>query len=218
MKTNTIIRKSLSKRRKEYLKRVFKLSSLLWMICVAIISLGILVLSYCLYESNGWLSGVLVSAGCGGITGLVLYFLSNVRNNKIAILQKELSSLKSIYNILNQIIGFERYHKLCRKSWGVKRDILADGYEIIRLLEELSAVVDAMSKELYDTLEIKCDASLSYHNIKLFINRLVDIDDENDVNLWVKDFITQFEEVKATAFELANEKEDQLMFLGRFFI
>ena len=142
MKKEDITKRILRMRKNELRQRFFKLSNLKWMVGILLCSIGVLITSYYLYECNPWLSGVFVSAGCGGLTGLVLYFLSNLRNNKLAILQKELATLKSISDILNRIEGFRNYHRYYKKAWGEKRDILEDRCEIITLLEELQDVAD----------------------------------------------------------------------------
>lgn len=218
MKKDSITKQIIKKRRKELQQRFFKLSNLKWMIVILVCSAGILVASYCTYKSNPWLSGVFVSAGCGGITGLVLYFLSNLRNNKCAILQKEFSTLASIGDILNQIDGFKNYHLCYRKSWGAKRDIFEDGIEIAGLLEGLQFVIDNMPSELYEAFLVEGDNPLSYENLQLFRNRLLNANSDEEVEICMNEIAKHFSVVQDKVFELTREKEDQLMFLGKFFV
>ena len=218
MKKDKITKRIIQNRRKELRQRFFKLANLKWMIVILICSVGVLAASYCTYKSNPWLSGVFVSAGCGGITGLVLYFLSNLRNNKHAILQKEFSILTSISDILNQINGFKNYHLWYRKSWGPPRDIFEDGLEIVDLLEELQTIVDNMPRELYDAFIIDDDNPLSFENLQLFRSRFLNADSNDEVQTHMTDIVEYFSVVENTILELTREKEDQLMFLGKFFI
>ncbi len=218
MKKDNITKRILRRRRKELRHRFFKLSNLKWMIAILLCSIGLLVASYYVYECNPWLSGVFVSAGCGGLTGLVLYFLSNLRNNKIAILQKELATLKSISNILNHIDGFKNYYQNYRTAWGEKRSISEDGYKVASLLEELQDVVDNMPQELYDIFEIASDNPLSFENQQLFKSRLLNTDDDSETQICMDDISKHFATVKDKIFDLTNEKEDQLMLFGRFFL
>lgn len=208
----------IKKRYKELRQRFFKLPNLKWMIVILLLSSGILISSYYIHKCNPWLSGVLVSAGCGGITGLVLYFLSNLRNNKYALLQKEFSALTSIRNITNQIKGFQCYHKSYRLSWGKKRDIFEDGLEIVSLLEELQLITDNMYSELYDKFFAKGDNLLSYENLQMYKSRLLNLNAEDEAIECMDDIVEHFVCIEEIIFDLINEKEDQLMFLGRIFI
>ena len=218
MKKDKIIKRIIQNRRKELRQRFFKLSNLKWMIGILLCSIGILTASYYTFKCNPWLSGVFVSAGCGGITGLVLYFLSNLRNNKHAILQKEFSTLTSISHIVNQINGFKNYHLCYRKSWGQKRDIFEDGLEIVDLLEDLQTIVDNMPCELYDAFVIDAENPLSYENLQIFKSKLLNADGDNEVQVCMNDIEKHFAVVENTIFELTREKEDQLMFLGKYIV
>lgn len=217
MKKDKKIKPFTKTRNKEKRQRYFKLPNLKWMILILLFSIGLLVASYYAQE-NTWLSGVFVSAGCGGITGLVLYFLSNLRNNKYAILQKELLALNSIGDILSKIKGFTTYHLCYRKSWGPKKDIYEAGLQIVDLLDELQTIVDDISCELYDAISMDGDNPLSYENLRIFKNRLLNAEDAHDVQLCISDIAKCFEVVDNKIFELKSEKEDQLVFLGRFVI
>ena len=218
MKKDKITKRIIEKRNKELRERFFKLSNLKWMIVILLCSIGILTASYFLFDCNPWLSGAFVSAGCGGITGLVLYFLSNLRNNKYAVLQKELLLLNSRGDILRKIKGFNTYHLCYRKSWGPKNDIYEDGLQIVDLLDELQTIVDDISCELYDAISMDGDNPLSYENLRIFKNRLLNAEDAHDVQLCISDIAKCFEVVENNLFELKSEKEDQLVFLGRFVI
>lgn len=218
MKKDNVRKKIIRNRKKELKQRFFKLSNPKWMITILLVSIGIIVASYYTHKCDTWLSGVFVSAGCGGMTGLVLYFLSNLRNNNYAILQKEFSTLNSIRNILNRINGFKNYHQYYRESWGVKRDSFLDGLEIVGLLEKLQMIVDDMSCKLYEIFTVDDDNPLSYENLQIFKSRLLNADGDNEVQICMNDIVKHFAPVENKVFELIREKEDQLMFLGRFVI
>lgn len=218
MKKDNITKRIIRKRNKELRRRFFKLSNLRWMIGILLCSIGVLAASYYTYECNPWLSGAFVSAGCGGITGLVLYFLSNLRNNKHAILQKEFSTLTAMSDILNQINSFKNYHLCYRNNWGQKRDIFEDGLEIVSLLENLQTIVDNMPHELYDAFMLAGDNPLSYENLQIFKSRLLNADGDNEVQMCMNDIVKHFAAVGNAIFELTREKEDQLMFLGKYIV
>ena len=218
MKKDNITKKLIKNRKKELRHRFFKLSNLKWMGVILLCSVGALVASYYTYKCNPWLSGAFVSAGCGGITGLVLYFLSNLRNNKYAVLQKEFSSLNSISNILSQINNIKTFHLCYRKSWGQKRDIFEDGLEIVTLLEELQDVVDDMPRELYSSFIIDGDNPLSYENLQLYKSRFLNADSDNEVKQYMNDIVKHFSDINNKVFDLKREKEDQIMLLGKYIL
>ena len=86
-------KKYVRKRRKEKLFRFITLPSFLWVIAFIVISAVLLTASYFTRTSNPWLSGVLVSVACGIITGVILYFLSNLRSIQLYNLQMEQEEL-----------------------------------------------------------------------------------------------------------------------------
>lgn len=218
MKKDNIQKRMIRKRKMELRQRFFKLSNFKWMIGILLCSIGFLVASCFIHERNSWLSGVLVSVGCGGFTGIVLYFLSNLRNNKVSILQKELATLNAIKDILNQIHGFKNYYQCYRCSWGEKRNILEDGYKVASLLEELQGVVDNMPVELHDIFEIDGNHPLAFEKMQLFKNTLLNIDDGNEMQICFEDVSKHFTNIEEKIFDLTNEKEDQIRFLGKFFV
>ena len=89
-------------------KLAFKLVNLWWSLIILIVALAMLVISFFLngYECGEWLSNALISASCGCFTGLVFYFLSNLRNNKILKLQTEYNAINNVYVLINFIIGY----------------------------------------------------------------------------------------------------------------
>jgi len=97
---SSIFKKYKRKRRKEKFFRFITLPTFLWTMAFLLMSLLILLGSYFINEANPWVSGVLVSISCGIITGVILYFLSNLRNNKLYILQTEHDEIYNIYRLI----------------------------------------------------------------------------------------------------------------------
>nr|QGT51140.1 hypothetical protein Firmicute1046_2160 [uncultured Firmicutes bacterium] len=181
------------------------------------ISLLLLVISYFLKE-KAWLSGALVSISCGGITGLTLYFLSNIRNNKIAKIRKEYDSLYTMNDILNKIIGFGHYHKLYRKMWGEKRNIIEDAYKVLCLIDELDEAKKDMPYSLYTALGFRDNDPLDYDNIRsLKTGYESAIDDENKMKIWLKEVVEYLIPFADKIHDPLNERKDQIMFLGKYF-
>ena len=75
-----------------------------------------------------------------------------------------------------------------------------------------------MPRELYDAFIIDDDNPLSFENLKLFKSRFLNADSNDEVQTHMTDIVEYFSVVENTILELTREKEDQLMFLGKFFI
>ncbi len=99
MKKDNTIKPFIRYRKKELRTRFFKLSNFWCTVLILSLSIIILEISCFIYECNSWLSGALVSVSCGCFTGLVLYFLSNLRNNKLAKIQREHQQLKDVIDV-----------------------------------------------------------------------------------------------------------------------
>ena len=97
-------KKYVRKRRKEKFFRFITLPTFLWTIFFVLLSSVLLVISYFTRISNPWVSGVLVSIACGVITGITLYFLSNLRTNKLHSIEAEESSIYAAYKFVCDIV------------------------------------------------------------------------------------------------------------------
>lgn len=214
---DNITRRIIKIHKKELRQRLLKLPNLWWSILVLAISLLLLVISYFLKE-NAWLSGALVSISCGGITGLTLYFLSNIRNNKLAKIQKEYASLCAMDSILRKIIGFGTYYKLYIKIWDEKRNIIEDCCEVLCLIDELDEAKKDMPYSLYNALGFHDNDPLDYDNIRsLRTGYESAIDDENKMKIWLKEIVEYLIPVADKIHDPLNERKDQIIFLGKYF-
>ena len=102
VKKDYTIKPFIRYRKRELRTTFFKLSNFRGSIFIFLLSTILFGISY-VCKCNSWLSSALLSVSCGCFTGLVLYFLSNLRNNKLAIIQKEHNQLKEVIDILNSI-------------------------------------------------------------------------------------------------------------------
>ena len=95
------------KRKREKFYRFISLPTVLWIMIFLIVCVSLLILSYFLHESNPWFSGVLVSISCGIITGVILYFLSNLRSGKLHKLEIEEDEIYPVYKLISDVL-FEK--------------------------------------------------------------------------------------------------------------
>ena len=211
--TRTIIKY----RKKEVRHRMIRLPNFKWSIWIFVFFLLLLLLSWVVYKYNNWLSGVLVSTSCGCVTGLVFYFLANLRNNQGIKLQYEYDSLKDVYDIISKIMGYEHYYRYYRPAWGEKQNIHNDCYKILSLLDELETARGKIPYSIYDTVKSLGYDPIDRDNLSTYRSWLND--DGNDELL-----TERIKEISDALLPVADElhdplytRKDQLMFLGRYF-
>lgn len=204
-------------RKKEVRKRMIRLPNFKWSIGIFVVFLLLLLLSWVVYKNNNWLSGVLVSTSCGCVTGLIFYFLANLRNNQGIKLQYEYDSIKNVYDIISKIMGYEFYYRYYWPSWGEKRNIHNDCYEILTLLDELETARGKIPYSVYNTVESLGYDPIDRDNLNTYRSWLNA--DENDELLKKR-----IKEISDSLIPVATElhgplytRKDQLMFLGRYF-
>lgn len=206
-------------RKKEVRNRMIRLPNFKWSIGIFTVFLLLLLLSWIVYECNNWLSGVLVSTSCGCVTGLIFYFLANLRNNQGISLQYEYDAIRNVYDIISKIRGYEHYYRYYRPIWGEKRNIHNDCYEILSLLDELESAREKIPDSVYDTVKSLGYDPIDRDNLNTYRAWLNDNDEENDEILK-----RRIKEISDALLPVADElhdplytRKDQLMFLGRYF-
>ena len=198
--------------RKETRKRLLKLPNFWWSISILLIAIILLLTSLFLFNCCPWLSNALISTSCGCFTGLVLYFLANIRNNKVAKLQTEYHALKETLRIMRVITGYGLLYSMTR-FWG-KRNTVEDSGEIWRLLQELDEARNEIPNELYDTVPNKGYDPVSHDNLDSYKELLM----ASEYETFKNNIIYISEEIDAVITHLDilfREREDQLRIMGK---
>lgn len=217
MKKDNTIKPFIRYRKKELRTRFFKLSNFWCTVLILLLSLIILAISCFIYECNSWLSGALVSVSCGCFTGLVLYFLSNLRNNKLTKIQREHQQLKDVIDVLNNITSIISCHKY-KIFLFEKRDFFADSTDVLILLNELETVRNKLPLQLYDVLPQKGYDPANRDNLNNYRDKLFNSDDKVSAK---KSLLYIYDELLPLADhlqELYCERDDQLMLMGKYFL
>lgn len=198
--------------RKETRKRLLKLPNFWWSISILLIAIILLLASLFLFNCCPWLSNALISTSCGCFTGLVLYILANIRNNKVAKLQTEYHALKETLRIMRVITGYGLLYSMTR-FWG-KRNTVEDSGEIWRLLQELDEARNEIPNELYDTVPNKGYDPVSHDNLDSYKELLM----ASEYETFKNNIIYISEEIDAVITHLDilfREREDQLRIMGK---
>lgn len=204
-------------RKKEARSRMIRLPNFKWSIWIFVFFLLLLLLSWIVYKYNNWLSGVLVSASCGCVTGLVFYFLANLRNNQGIKLQYEYDSIKEVYDIISKIMGYEDYYRYYRPVWGEKRNIHNDCYEILSLLDELETARGKIPYSIYDFVKSLGYDPIDHDNLSTYRTWLNDDGNDELLKKRIKEISDALLPVADELHDPLYTRKDQLMFLGRYF-
>ena len=208
----TALKKHIQKRKKEKFLSIISLQVIWWVVAFLLVSFLLLYLSYITSKTNVWLSGVLVSVACGIVTGVIVYFLSNFRSNKVNILQCETQQI------------FVLYKKVC--------DVIFEKSEIdnSRYLGSCSITVreeaDALMKKIDALLEFFYEEDSSCaENIKEIINIKLEVynfwkeyeklHDDNDRNIWIASVSEFFTAAKTKLEVIINKNSNKVSFIKK---
>lgn len=206
----------IKRHRTELRERFFKLPNFWWSVSVLIISVALMAVSY-VFRKNNWLSSTLVSISCGGITGLTLYFLSNIRNNKLNRVKKEYAILSEMDEILHKILGFKDYYVFYRKSWGERHNVYEDGFIVCSLLDELNEVMHDMPYSLFASLGFTETDPLDYDKMRLIKEKHDEANDEIEIKKWIIETSQYVISIADTIHDPLHQRKDQIAFLDKYF-
>ena len=216
MKKDKAIKRILRYRNRELRTRLFQLSPFWFSILIFVIALLILAISLFIYDYNNWASGVLVSTSCGCFTGLVFYFLSNIRNNKIAKLQKEYRQLKEVLDILKNITNLADCYKF-KRLFGERRNIFDDTELILLWLNDLENARNQLPLELYDILPEKGYDPADRDNLNSYRDHICSAESKKFAEAILLEINKELLPLLDYLQEMYREREDQLMLMGKHF-
>ena len=216
MKKDKAIKRILRYRNRELRTRLFQLSPFWFAILIFVIALLILAISLFIYDYNNWASGVLVSTSCGCFTGLVFYFLSNIRNNKIAKLQKEYRQLKEVLDILKNITNLADCYKF-KRLFGERRNIFDDSELILLWLNDLENARNQLPLELYDILPEKGYDPADRDNLNSYRDHICSAESKKFAEAILLEINKELLPLLDYLQEMYREREDQLMLMGKHF-
>lgn len=216
------IKPFLRPRIKEKRRNFLKLPNFWWTICLAISAFLLCGISFYFHvKGHQWIPNVLVSIACGIVTGLVLYFLSNIRNNKIMHIKKELRVLSEMKESLKTIQGLGSYYYLSStlkemidipKAYMLSNEFL----EALKTLKELHCQLSLDTfKELgLDENNPFTETKINEYKDKLNLRGI----DERFVEEYIMKLSKEFYPFMDKFKEVLREKEDILYFLGTYWI
>ena len=209
-----LYKKYKRRRRKEVFCRFISLPTVLWTIGFLIISSGFLLLSYFVYESNPWLSGVLVSIACGIITGVTLYFLSNLRNNKLHALQIEQDEIYPFYESVHNVFLGEN---LIVNSRNLGTYNFTDEEAAKTIMDRLIPLSDAFNGGNIIFFDQKEGLENFYKDVSELCESYHMLNNDDDRQKWISDVINRMSPIKRKMELLMEENRDQIRFIKKYF-
>ena len=216
MKKDKTVKRIIQHRNRELRTQLFRLPPFRWAIVIFFLAVLLLLLSFIVYDYSNWASSALVSTSCGCFTGLVFYFLSNIRNNKVAKLQKEYKQLKDVLDVVKNIINIADYYKF-KALYGGKRDVIDDRNYILLELNDLESTRGQLSIELYDILSEQGYDPADRDNINSYRESLCNSNQSNMIEAAIRNIHKELLPLADKLQELYREREDQLMLMGKHF-
>ena len=214
MDVQKIIRKSKRQNRKS----IIKLPNLWWSVFIIFLTATLLCGSYYLFDTFPWAANVLISAGCGCFTGLVFYFLSNFRNNKIAVIHKEYVAIQETFKLLKSIIDMAEHHRFFSISKYGKQDVMEDSLVIFSILDDLESARNNVPIYIYDTVKSVGYDPMDRDNIALYKKLLNEAQDASEMRKAMRtihqELMLAYEELTP----LVEERANQLIFLGSHWV
>lgn len=213
-----LTRSIINYRKHEYRDRVIRLPSIWWTIAIIILSIVILLASWFTASLCGWLSNLFMSMSVGCFTGLTLYFLSNLRNNREGKLRKEVQLLTRVLNILRDILGLKQ---LCLSHTFreiAHMNMFDISQKMEQLLDDLEESRNRIPLSVYDTVLSQGYDPADYDNIRSYQYKLREAKNSTEIKE-VLDYIIKELTPLADQVQLELQtREDQLDFIESHFI
>lgn len=212
-KKSPMYKKHVRKRRKEKICRFVSLPTFLWTIAFLIISSLLLLVSFFINQITPWCSGVLVSIACGIITGVILYFLSNLRNNKQHSLQINQDNIYTAYKLVCDII-FEKIALDSSRNSCAYCCTVED--ETKSIMEKIGDIREAFYVGDIGCCEDVEELNLLENEIDDFWKKYDFLFNDNDRQKWIDSVIEFLTDEKAKLEFLMEKNSDKIRFIKKY--
>lgn len=215
MKAQIFIEKSRLKYTLDQLKELPHIKA---MIVLLVITVVLLAMSY-FFQCKDWLSSLLMSISTGCITGLILYFLANLRSNEGTTLKKEIARLRRLKTVVRDIFAIGYYYQNPATSRFYDKTIRHDADELMEQLDILEEARNSISYSVYDMPPTMEFDPLDRDNINSYREMIArNYDDEDRLKQSVIDISEQVYAVEWYLAKLIEEREQKLPFIEQHFL
>ena len=207
-------RKYVRQRRKEKFCHFITLPTFLWVLVFLTLSSLMLVASYFINTMNAWLSGVLISIACGIITGVILYFLSNLRNAKLYVIERNYDEFYNVYKLLEDVL-FKKIMCDNTMALGMDLDWGNECSEIMGKLECLKEALDPWGIEHWEEKEGLEDFAKKVYEL---CNQFELLSTDADRQEWIFSIESTLEPIRRIMSVILAEYCDRLRYMKNYFV
>lgn len=204
-----LYKKAKRKRRREKVYGFVSLPTFICTISFLIVSALLLFVSYFVNQSNPWFSGVLVSIACGIVTGVILYFLSNLKSSKVRSLEIEQEELYTVYQAICDVIFEKSTIDTSRylKTWDctVKE-------ETKRIMDKFYDLNDFFGKGYFDRFEKNEEFQSAAKKFWDLCDEYEILSDDASREQWIYSVINLLSPIKSKLEFLITKNSDKLNF------
>ena len=212
LKKSPLYKKYKRKRRKEKFSRFIALPTVLWIIAFFTASVLFLLLSYIVNESNPWLSGVWVSVASGIITGVILYFLANLRNSILQTLDIESDEIQNIYNLTINVLS-EGHAVDPSRAEGMRQYWTLKCERMIDKLDELQAAFNGWNAYLFEKKDGLESLSKTVFDLE---DRYYYLVHDEDRRKWLSDIVDRLTPTIGKLEIVLDKQYDQIGFIRKY--
>lgn len=200
-------------------RAILRLKYLIFLLCLVLSPFLLFSFSFVFKEHTEW-ANICIGLGTGITTGIVLYFLNNLRNNRYNQLEYEVTVLKQFYETIHNI------KRICYKYTTLSK--LLNSYLWVHQLEDDSKSYDDVIEILFllDTIRNKHIGPLLSLKLDVIWNRYDQLDtlyirykesaennSYNSTDEWMEAVLKELTDLWELLRPFFNEREHQLKFI-----
>lgn len=208
------IAKTIIKQRKRMLRKLtLTLGNVKWTIAAIFVMSICFIISY--FFRNTWISNVLISVGAGFVTGLVFYWLSNLRNNKILQLEKEIELLTPIYRDLENISNLQLLVRVRSMEQYTNKGQIDIAVEIMECIERLELSIHKLTFSLSEMIDLESENPFDYDSYQSFRKSYEEATSIDEYRKWSKFVCEKLRAITENVAGVYKEKKGSLEILQK---
>jgi len=144
-------------------------------------------------SGNSWLSNVLISFACGIVSGLILYFLTNIRSVKNIEIDEYYSRLSKIMRMMTDIRRDAKYYKENENLWGEETGVCLRCEKLIDRLDIFQDEIYELPDELFIQFTGDFENVLTDNVVDAIKVRYDEVEDYDDLSQYEQTYMAIIE-------------------------